>query len=263
MIPKIIHYSWLSNDPMPQKLLKCMASWKEKLPDYEIWLWNFERFPKEKSLWVQQAFDNKKYAFAADYIRIYALYYYGGIYLDSDVEVLKSFDDLLDLPYFLGNEDQTGIEAATFGCEKGFSLMATMLQYYEGRHFVREDGTFDTETLPHIFRKCIDKDFEYHLIYNKEEFIKDDKIINVFPVDYFSPKTWDTQEMRITNNTYSIHHFSGSWQPKGVRFRVWLRGKGLSEKASYIVAQSIFLPIHVVQRIFNGTFWEQLKKRMK
>ena len=81
MIPKIIHYCWLSNDPIPDDLKKCMDSWKEKLPDYEVMLWNFDRFPKTKSQWVSDAFDNKKYAFAADYIRLNALYNYGGIYL--------------------------------------------------------------------------------------------------------------------------------------------------------------------------------------
>ena len=87
MISKIIHYCWLSNDPIPADLQKCMESWKKYLPDYEFMLWNFERFPKSQSKWVSDAFDNKKYAFAADYIRLYALYNYGGIYLDMDVEI--------------------------------------------------------------------------------------------------------------------------------------------------------------------------------
>lgn len=101
MIPKKIHYCWLSNDPYPEKIEKCINSWKEKLPDYEIIKWDLNRFPLEKSLWVKQAYEARKYAFAADYIRLYALATEGGIYLDSDVEVLKSFDDLLDFPYFV------------------------------------------------------------------------------------------------------------------------------------------------------------------
>ena len=96
MIPKIIHYCWLSDDPVPETLQGYMKSWKEKLPDYEFILWNFNRFDKSSSIWVSQAFDNKKYAFAADYIRLYAVYNYGGIYMDMDIEVLKSFDDLLN-----------------------------------------------------------------------------------------------------------------------------------------------------------------------
>ena len=99
MIPKIIHFCWLSDDPYPKKIQFCLDTWKKKLPDYEIMLWDFNRFPKDKSVWVSEAFDARKYAFAADYIRFYALYNYGGIYLDSDVEVIKNFDDFLHLPY--------------------------------------------------------------------------------------------------------------------------------------------------------------------
>ena len=114
MIPKIIHYCWLSNDPIPDDLKSCMDSWKKYLPDYEFILWNFERFPKDKSKWVRDAFDNKKYAFAADYIRIYALYHYGGFYLDMDVEVVKPFDPYLCLVTMIGYENSKakGLEVA-------------------------------------------------------------------------------------------------------------------------------------------------------
>ena len=120
MIPKIIHYCWLSNDPIPDDLKTCMNSWKKYLPDYEFMLWNFERFPKEKSKWVSDAFDNKKYAFAADYIRIYALYHYGGFYLDMDVEVVKPFDPYLGLATMIGYENSKakGLEVAAFGVER-------------------------------------------------------------------------------------------------------------------------------------------------
>ena len=97
MIPKIIHYCWLSEDPMPQELIKCVDTWHKYLKGYRFIKWDFSIFPKGKSRWVDQAFEKRKYAFAADYIRLYALYHHGGIYLDSDVEVLKSFDAFLEL----------------------------------------------------------------------------------------------------------------------------------------------------------------------
>ena len=109
MIPKIIHYCWLSNDPIPEKLQSCMNSWKKQLPDYEFKLWNFSSFDINSSQWVKEAFNAKKYAFAADYIRLYAVYNYGGIYMDMDIEVIKSFNPLLDREYILGYETQTGI----------------------------------------------------------------------------------------------------------------------------------------------------------
>ena len=144
MIPKIIHYCWLSGDSYPKNIKKCMKSWKKILPDYEFVLWDLKRFPLEKSLWVKQAFEKKKYAFAADYIRFYALYHYGGIYLDSDVQVLKSYNDLLDLPYFMGQENAEGpIEAATMGFEPNHPLLKSLLDYYEDRPFIKAEGSFD------------------------------------------------------------------------------------------------------------------------
>ena len=105
MIPKIIHYCWLSNDPIPEDLSRYMKTWKQKLPDYEFMLWDFNRFDKNNSQWVKEAFEHKKYAFAADYIRLYALYHYGGIYLDMDVEVLKTFTPFLSLRTMIGFEN--------------------------------------------------------------------------------------------------------------------------------------------------------------
>ena len=120
MIPKIIHLCWLSGDPYPKKIQYCIDSWKKYLPDYEIMLWDTKRFDVNSLLWTKQAFEAGKYAFAADYIRLYAVYNYGGIYFDSDVEVIKSFDELLNLPYFVGAEaGPEGVELAAFGAEKG------------------------------------------------------------------------------------------------------------------------------------------------
>ena len=109
MIPKIIHYCWLSNDPVPMQLQQYMQTWREKLPGYEFLLWNFDRFDIRRSTWVKEAFEAKKYAFAADYIRLYAVYRYGGIYMDMDVEVVRGFDELLDAPLMLGKETDQGI----------------------------------------------------------------------------------------------------------------------------------------------------------
>lgn len=212
MIPKIIHYCWLSSDPYPESIQKCIDSWKRYLPDYKLMLWNFDRFPQGKSKWVDQAFDTHNYAFAADYIRLYALYNYGGIYLDSDVEVVKPFDDLLKLPYFIGQENTpSGIEAATLGFEKGNLLVKDLMDYYQDRTFINENGSFEKEPLPYIIRKCIEANYTYNTIQNIDDFIHDDGIVNVLPVDWFSPKHWRTKETKVTTNTHSIHHFAGSW----------------------------------------------------
>ncbi|MBQ4189828.1 MAG: glycosyl transferase, partial [Bacteroidales bacterium] len=140
MIPKIIHLCWLSGDPYPEKIQYCIDSWKKVLPDYEVMLWDTSRFDVNSIPWTKQAFEAKKYAFVADYIRLYAVYNYGGIYLDSDVEAIRPFDDLLDLPYFVGAEAGLGgIELAAFGAEKGLEWVEYAMHYYEGRNFIKED----------------------------------------------------------------------------------------------------------------------------
>lgn len=225
MIPKVIHYCWLSNDPLPEKLQMCIASWKKHLPDYKIIKWDLHRFPLDKSIWVKEAFENKKYAFAADYIRLYALATEGGIYLDSDVEVLKSFEDLLQFPYFVCVENSPqGIEAATIGAEKGTVWICKTLEYYRHKHFVESNGTFNTAVLPSILKKSIENNFTVKFINNPSEFNDNKKMVCILPSDYFSPKNYVTKKINITKNTYSIHHFAGSWQPmwKKIILRIWV-----------------------------------------
>jgi len=212
MIPKIIHYCWLNCDQFPEDIQGFMETWQKILPDYEFKLWDFNCFDKNSSVWVKQAFENKKYAFAADYIRLFALYNYGGIYLDTDVEVLKSFDDLLQLPYFIGKEDsEYEIESATFGSEKGCYWIGKCLEHYDNRKFEIGFGKFDTAVLPSILKKRISKNYKLLPINSISEFNKDQHNVCILPIDYFSPKKYDTKELLLTNNTYSIHHFKGSW----------------------------------------------------
>lgn len=223
MIPKIIHYCWLSDDPMPEKLQHCIDSWKKVLPDYKIIKWDLKRFPLEKNIWVKQAFEKKKYAFAADYIRLYALATEGGIYLDSDVEVLKSFDNLLNLPYFICKENSPqGIEAAIIGAEKETPWIKECLKYYNGKSFIN-NGKEETEVLPIILEKQL-SNYKLHYINNPLEFDTSSNIVCILPTDYFSPKNYVTKKICITSNTYAIHHFAGTWQPwwKKLLLKIWI-----------------------------------------
>ena len=201
MIPKTIHYCWLSNDPIPQKLQDCMSTWKAKLPDYEFVLWNFDRFDIDSSLWVRQAFENKKYAFAADYIRLFAVFNSGGFYLDMDIEVLRSFDDLLNNEIVLAYENDNGnIEAGCFGAEKGNLLIKNCLDYYTDRHFVKPDGSFDILTLPVIMSRFI----------SSNNASLNDKY-------FFTCKSFETGVVSTKDYSYTIHHFAGSWLPEEER----------------------------------------------
>lgn len=198
MIPKIIHYCWLSNDPIPDNLKDYMASWKKILTDYEFKKWDFNVFDKASSDWVAEAFDNKKYAFAADYIRLFAVYNYGGIYLDMDIEVVKKFDDLLSMKYMFAYENkvQTGIEAGCFGAEKDNPFLKKCLDYYQNRHFIKPDGSFDTLPLPQIMKRVMsENNFDY----------------TIFNHNFFTAKSFDTGVVKVTDETYCIHNFAGSW----------------------------------------------------
>lgn len=198
MIPKIIHYCWLSNDPYPSDIAKYQESWKKYLPDYEFVLWDANRFDINSSLWVRQAFEAKKYAFAADYIRLYALYNYGGIYMDMDIEVLRPFDEnLLDSEILAGYENDTTklIEAGFLGAEKSNAFIGECLKHYQDRPFVKTNGEYDMLVLPRIITPV------YKKYYNQIP----------FSFDYFTVKSWETGEIKITENSYTIHHFAGSW----------------------------------------------------
>ena len=202
MIPKIIHLCWLSGDPYPVKIAKCLASWEKFLPDYEVLLWDTNRFDLESSIWVKQAYEKKKYAFAADYIRFYALYHYGGIYLDSDVEVLKNFDDLLGLPYFIGAEKAQTPEAAIIGAEKGCDWIKQCLDYYNGRPFINEDGSLNIQTLPDIMIQQIEQIKPIRVLSLEDILnIRDldmQKEVLEFNDAFFSPKIFDSREVEIT-----------------------------------------------------------------
>ena len=167
------------------------------LTDYEFVLWDKNRFDVESVLWVKEAYYQKKYAFAADYIRLYAVYNYGGIYLDTDVEILKKFDDLLQCHQMFGyeGEERQGIEAGCFGAEKNDNFIGYCLEHYRNRHFLKKDGSMDTETLPMIMQSA--------MLQNPGLF--------VYPWCYFTAKNQETGKVVKNSFTYAIHHFAGSW----------------------------------------------------
>lgn len=214
MIPKIIHFCWLSGERYPEKIRRCIESWKRYLPDYEIMLWDTERFDVNSISWTRQAFKAKKYAFAADYIRLYAVYNYGGIYFDSDVEVLKSFDEFLDLPYFVCSEVFGHfVELAAFGAEKGCGWVKDCMEYYQNRDFIRPDGTFDFEVQPKIAGEIINRKYEWVSIENPSEFDPDPSKFCILPCDWFGahPIIDGKCVYKVTENTHSVHQFANSW----------------------------------------------------
>ncbi len=117
MIPKIIHYCWFGRGKLPELAFKCMDTWKKYLPDYQLRLWNEDTFDITSHPYVFEAYQSKKYAFVTDYVRLYALYHFGGIYMDTDVEVIRNLDELLDLPGFSGFESEKDVPTGIMACE--------------------------------------------------------------------------------------------------------------------------------------------------
>lgn len=262
MIPKIIHYCWLSGQEYSQETKNNLDSWKKVLPDYEFMLWDAKRSEVVKCLWTKEALKNKKYAFASDLVRLYAVYTYGGIYLDCDVEVLKNFNDLLHLPYFMGSEKNSFIEAAIFGAEKNSPWLPSIMAYYENRAFVREDGSFDKTVLPAIMKAQIqltrhikimdDNELEQVSLLEKNE-----NSFWLFPYDYFSPKDIETGKISTTINTYTIHHFASSWLPFSSKIRRKIMRKIGIRRTEQIITN---LKLRRIQT-FLLSFW--LKHRIK
>ncbi|MCE8565245.1 glycosyltransferase family 32 protein [Bacteroides hominis] len=215
MIPKKIHYCWFGKGKMPELALKCIESWRVNLPDYELKEWNENSFDINSNFYVKEAYESRKFAFVTDYVRLYALYTEGGIYMDTDVEVLKNLDPFLDLPAFSGFEDNVHIPTGIMAAEKGSVWAGWQLKYYDDRHFLLPDGTLDLTTNVEIIGRLMEeKGFILRNgLYNFQN------IITIFPRDYFCPKSHTTGKIELTQNTYTIHHFAGSWKSTSDRLK--------------------------------------------
>ncbi|MFD0682124.1 MULTISPECIES: glycosyltransferase family 32 protein [unclassified Paenibacillus] len=220
-IPKIIHYCWFGRGKKPSQAYKCISSWRKHLPDYQIIEWNEDNFDVNVNLYCKQAYDAGKYAFVTDYVRLHVIYYHGGIYMDTDVEVLKSLDKFLDTSAFSGFESNEYIPTGIMGCAKGHPWVGRLLEFYKNHVFYKSNGSMDVTTNTSVITS-ITKD-EYNLVIgNHMQILKDD--VHIYPSDYFCPKNWMTGEMQLTYNSHVIHHFAGSWLPQKRRLRIKITG---------------------------------------
>lgn len=227
MIPKKLHYCWFSGEPFPESIQRCIDSWHQFLPDFEWIKWDFDKAQALDIPWVNKALAQKNWAFAADAVRLYALYTEGGLYLDSDVEILKSFDDLLTRPYLFGYENGSRrIEAATMGCEAGFSPMKVALDFYRTQEFNYSENMVDQMVLPNILR-------ESFKVFND---------LQIMPESVFSPKSFIDGKIRSTAETYCIHHFSSSWRPESIRKGIERR-QALFARFPQPIAKVLALPL--------------------
>jgi hypothetical protein len=210
-IPKVIHYTWFSEEPIPKHFRHCMNSWKKFCPEYKIVQWNSKNYDLSKHPYMKAARKEKKWTYVADYARLDIVYKHGGIYLDCDVELLKSLDDLLYNSAFIGFEGISAINLGSgFGAVEKFPLIREMLEEYDDVPFVNNERKFDTTIIsPAIQTKTI---IRHNLKLNG--CFQTIEELAVYPAIFFSPKRWDTGLCRITTETFSIHHYDASWVGK-------------------------------------------------
>lgn len=209
MIPKVIHYCWFGRNPKPKEVLDYIETWKKYNPEYEIKEWNEDNFDVHCCKYVWEAYNVKKFAFVSDYARLYALYTEGGIYLDTDVEVRKSFESLLGNHSFVGWEDNylgTGVLA----CVKCQQWVKDILDTYNGESFISWFGKLNTHPNPYRLNDVLRN---YGLKMNhKADVLNTD--IAIYPIEVLCANSHEKKEYVIIDETISIHHYSGSWSSK-------------------------------------------------
>lgn len=261
-IPKKIHYCWFGGNPLPAAAVEYINSWKKFCPDYEIIEWNDSNFDLNCCTYVKEAYEAKKWAFVSDYARLWAMVNFGGVYMDTDVEMLKPIDEYLELHAFSGFESNHSIPTGIMACEKDFPLFRELLNDYKDRHFVLEDGSYDqTTNVVAITNRVL----AHGLILNNTLQTVDG--FTLYPFDYFCAKSTLDGSVKITENTRTVHHFSGSWhsetQKKVRKIEQWAIYH-FGEKAGYPIGRVLNFPFRAYEKIeklgFIGTIKFSLLK---
>lgn len=210
MIPKIIHYCWFGGNPLPQSAIKCINSWRKYLPDYEIKEWNEDNFDVNIIPYSKEAYEAKKYAFVSDYARFWVLYRYGGLYFDTDVEVIRPMDEIIQRGPFMGVEAGAAGAVAPglgLGATPHLDLYKELLDYYNDLHYCNQDGQWDGMTSVTHTTKVLSRNG-----LQMTDDLQEIAGIWIYPADYFCPMDHTTGITTITPRTVSIHHYDASWR---------------------------------------------------
>ena len=214
MIPKIIHYCWFGRSELPPLARKCIASWKKFLPDYEIKEWNEDNYDIAKNAYMAAAYKEKKFGFVPDYIRSDLIYQFGGFYFDTDVEVIKPLDTLLQYKGILGFESKDYVNGGLIVAgEKGLEIFKEMRDIYDSVSFYNKDGSLNLLASPAYNTEVLVR----HGL-KKDGTMQEVAGITIFPTDYFCPKPSQFGKVKITENTLTIHHYAASWIGPKQRF---------------------------------------------
>lgn len=223
VIPQIIHYCWFGNNPKPAAMLRYIESWKKFLPNYEIKEWNETNFDIDCCPYVQEAYQEKKYAFVSDYARLYALYHHGGVYLDTDVEVMKELSPLLNKgDCIFGFEEKNYIATSTMITKPKQAFIKQYLESYHSRSFLRTDGTLDmTTNVQHLTNMLLELGLEQD---GEQQNLRHfDSEIMILPQVYLSPIDYINHKDKSNQTTYTKHHFDVTWASPVMRLRKTLK----------------------------------------
>jgi mannosyltransferase OCH1-like enzyme len=221
MIPKIIHYCWFGNGELPEKVKYCINSWKEILPDFELKLWNESNFDINHNRFTKEAYETKNYAFVSDYVRLYALSKYGGIYLDVDVEIIKEIDLFLNHSAFLGFEEPAGgVASCIMGSKKNHDFINYMLKKYNQMVFINVDGSHNKKPNTLLLEDALKEYYESDLS-GQYHCFKDG--LCIYPFDFFHPLSLISGKINKTKNTYAIHHHTLLWVSMNTKIIKFLR----------------------------------------
>ncbi|MDR0653847.1 MAG: hypothetical protein LBG12_11175 [Synergistaceae bacterium] len=238
VIPKIIHYTWFSGERLPDGAKRCIDSWSEHCPDYEIKEWNADNYDLTKHNYVYEAIQAKKWGFAGDYVRLDVIYNHGGFYFDLDVELLRNIDELRYNSAFCGFETARTINLGSgFGALKGHRVIKKLRDCYDDVPFIRQDGTLNLEASPFYQTKTL---MELGANINCEFQVIDD--LAIYPAIYFAPKSLLTERVNKSPYSYSIHNFEGSWlTEEDVRLRsaeLAMKRQAMSDGAKIEIAST-------------------------
>lgn len=259
MIPKRIHYCWFGGNPLPGLAEKCIASWKKYCPDFEIVRWDESSFDLANvPLYVRQAYDQRKWAFVTDYVRLQVVYEFGGIYLDTDVELKKPLDPLLDNEAYFGFEDGRFINTGLgFGAEKHYPILMELMEDYRDIPFILQDGTFDMTPCP----KRNTEVFLRHGLKQDDSLQTLDGGVLILPSRFLCPIDNRTRRMSITRETISIHLYSASWQDKVLK-KSWKRLQD-EHRREDLLYDIIHAPNRALRKILGKERYEKLKIVLK
>lgn len=256
MIPKIINYCWFGGAPLSELALECVESWKKYCPDYEIVEWNELNFDLNCCEFVKEAYQARKWAYVSDYARLKIIYDNGGIYLDTDVKLIKSLDDLLSENCFFGAETSGYVATGLgFGAVRNSSVVKMLLMEYSGKHFKLSNGNYDMEPCPIKNTRPL---FRQGYKYSSKEIWKGSEV-TVFPPEYFCPLNYQTKQMVITDKTFSIHLYNASWHSRLDKVIAFIEGESSKGDYDFRIRRCISFPFRIVNKINNNGIRNTLK----